>query len=637
MKLSIYLLGAAAAALSLGACSQDDARPEPATGYRLTFTVAEDDTRTTLVSQDVLRWMPSDRVGIYTVGVNRNPNTLTVADVNQTPVEFIGILKQMVSPGDKFYAYYPYNAAQSADPAAVTLSIPAAQSQEKANIYNGETNPLVALPMEFPGVEDSYACRMSSVRFKQLGAIIELQLYCSDPTLRSEAIRSVSFEADASIAGEFPFDLTSVTAKGELAISGYESETATVALEQPAAIPADKEDGARVYLTIAPGTYSGSIVVKTDVAHYTFKLAKPLTFERAVIKGMPADLARAERKEIVPINQLWYTTTDGEVAPVAESENSLIESNVYTNGKGVITFKNPVNEIPSFLFGQISNESRITGIRLPECISKIGAYAFFHCQNLVDISIPDNVEQIEYAAFGGCTKLQSINIPENVTTIGGSAFGYCSELKYFDCPYTSNDHRCLIIDNRLCGFAPAGLDWSTYDKYVYHIDAIIIGEGAFHGLNNVKRLFIGSVKKIEKNAFVNCSDLTILHCLYNAFEIEESAFENCTSFIGFQDAFYRNIPFPVTKIGRRAFKNCTALTEISFTEAIDSIDESAFQDCINLENIYCNRINPPYLGIHALDNTASATIYVPTPSVEAYKTASGWSEFADRIVGYDFQ
>jgi hypothetical protein len=30
------------------------------------------------------------------------------------------------------------------------------------------------------------------------------------------------------------------------------------------------------------------------------------------------------------------------------------------------------------------------------------------------------------------------------------------------------------------------------------------------------------------------------------------------------------------------------------------------------------------------------TIYVPTSSVEAYKTSEGWSDYAKYIIGYDF-
>jgi hypothetical protein len=36
------------------------------------------------------------------------------------------------------------------------------------------------------------------------------------------------------------------------------------------------------------------------------------------------------------------------------------------------------------------------------------------------------------------------------------------------------------------------------------------------------------------------------------------------------------------------------------------------------------------------DNASNRKIYVPTQSVTTYKQKSGWSEYADAIVGYDF-
>ena len=35
-------------------------------------------------------------------------------------------------------------------------------------------------------------------------------------------------------------------------------------------------------------------------------------------------------------------------------------------------------------------------------------------------------------------------------------------------------------------------------------------------------------------------------------------------------------------------------------------------------------------------NASERKIYVPRGSVEAYKSAAGWNEYADDIVGYDF-
>ena len=36
------------------------------------------------------------------------------------------------------------------------------------------------------------------------------------------------------------------------------------------------------------------------------------------------------------------------------------------------------------------------------------------------------------------------------------------------------------------------------------------------------------------------------------------------------------------------------------------------------------------------NNAAGRMIYVPRQSVDAYKSADGWKDYADYIVGYDF-
>ena len=64
--------------------------------------------------------------------------------------------------------------------------------------------------------------------------------------------------------------------------------------------------------------------------------------------------------------------------------------------------------------------------------------------------------------------------------------------------------------------------------------------------------------------------------------------------------------------------------------------------CSSLTSVYCKAITPPvavlYGGWEAFDNNASGrTIYVPMESVEAYKSASGWSDYADAIIGYNFE
>ena len=63
-----------------------------------------------------------------------------------------------------------------------------------------------------------------------------------------------------------------------------------------------------------------------------------------------------------------------------------------------------------------------------------------------------------------------------------------------------------------------------------------------------------------------------------------------------------------------------------------------FADCETLTSLYCKAITPPALGGSWVRgyNASDRKIYVPAESVEAYKTADGWSEYAADIVGYDF-
>jgi peptide methionine sulfoxide reductase MsrB len=62
-----------------------------------------------------------------------------------------------------------------------------------------------------------------------------------------------------------------------------------------------------------------------------------------------------------------------------------------------------------------------------------------------------------------------------------------------------------------------------------------------------------------------------------------------------------------------------------------------------LESVYCPAIVPPtakywsdYQQYAFHDNAQGRKIYVPAESVEAYKSASGWSYYADAIEGMNF-
>ena len=92
------------------------------------------------------------------------------------------------------------------------------------------------------------------------------------------------------------------------------------------------------------------------------------------------------------------------------------------------------------------------------------------------------------------------------------------------------------------------------------------------------------------------------------------------------------IPNSVRTIGDHAFSG-TSLKSATIGSGISSIGEEAFVNCFT---IYCKAVTPPTLASNVFGYGDSREIYVPRNSVEAYKTADGWKNYANYIVGYDF-
>lgn len=91
----------------------------------------------------------------------------------------------------------------------------------------------------------------------------------------------------------------------------------------------------------------------------------------------------------------------------------------------------------------------------------------------------------------------------------------------------------------------------------------------------------------------------------------------------------------VTMIGDDAFEYLNNLTSITLPDSVTSIGDCAFNGCRSLLNIYCMPVTPPTLGgTSVFDNNGSRRkIYVPAGSVNAYKSATRWSEYASDIIG----
>ena len=221
------------------------------------------------------------------------------------------------------------------------------------------------------------------------------------------------------------------------------------------------------------------------------------------------------------------------------------------------------------------------------------------CKNLKTIIIPDGTISIGAGAFVS-SSVESITIPNSVTSISESAFQTCLNLAEFICQYATEDRRSLIMDKVLVSVAAAGL--TSYD----------IPDG---------------VTKIGLGAFFNRKSIVSVTIPNTVTVIDGYAFQGCSSLANI------TIPEMVTKISSKAFGNCSSLMDITIPEAVTTVGYEAFYGCSTLTSVYCQSATPPTLGSRTFDgNAENRKIYVPAESVSAYKSASGWSTYADAIV-----
>ena len=88
---------------------------------------------------------------------------------------------------------------------------------------------------------------------------------------------------------------------------------------------------------------------------------------------------------------------------------------------------------------------------IPNSVTSIGEYAFYHCSELTSVTIPNSITSIDKASFYGCEGLTSVTIPNSVTSIGEYAFDYCSRLTSVTIPnsVTSIGYRAFYGCSRL--------------------------------------------------------------------------------------------------------------------------------------------------------------------------------------------
>lgn len=154
----------------------------------------------------------------------------------------------------------------------------------------------------------------------------------------------------------------------------------------------------------------------------------------------------------------------------------------------------------------------------------------------------------------------------------------------------------------------------------------------FKGQDKLQKIDMTSVKSVGNNAFRECSALVEVN-LPALETLGNSAFVYCTALA--------EVKFPAvlsSGVAANALRYCFALKKVDFGEidAAKGLLGFCLADCKVLEMLVIRNTNqPPKLTATAFNNTPIKTgtgyIYVPAAMVDAYKSATNWSVYADQI------
>ena len=195
--------------------------------------------------------------------------------------------------------------------------------------------------------------------------------------------------------------------------------------------------------------------------------------------------------------QIKYVTSNDQALEINEEGlfekfGANLKSNVYANGKGILTFDKDITKIGEYAF---RSNSELVEIILPETVKEIGMSAFSSCLSLSSIYLPKGLISIGADVFSNCSNLSSIKIPETVTFIGYRAFLWCENLVSINIPE-----------------GVTSIEDQTF-QYCFSLTSVTIPE---------------NVTLIKLDAFRECTSLESITIPKGVAEIEARAFLDCT-------------------------------------------------------------------------------------------------------------
>lgn len=254
---------------------------------------------------------------------------------------------------------------------------------------------------------------------------------------------------------------------------------------------------------------------------------------------------------------------------------------------------------------------------IPRAISDLNQ-AFNACPLMEKIVIPSSVTTLQPSAggngaFKSCCLLGAIILPRSLTEVGLYAMSSCYSLRVLSLPPTittvgrafpySYSLKKITIPKGLLSLGNYAFQESGIAKISLPSSLTSIGQRCFNGARSLRKINVpAGVREIKSYTFGICQSLEQV-------ELNEG----------------------LETIGEGAFDSAESLQTITIPSTVTSIGTNAFTYTYGLATVTVLATTPPTVGTSIFYNKGIRKIYVPAESVEAYKSATNWANYAEKI------
>lgn len=320
-----------------------------------------------------------------------------------------------------------------------------------------------------------------------------------------------------------------------------------------------------------------------------------------------------------------YSPSDGKTRLCVKVTDPSIEMKIYGYKSGSDTLNIIVDWGDNTSFDTYEND-----VNIHHSYNTIGIY-------IITISITSglfvfgNNNNNNYScvgAFNNRDRINAINLQYailgNNIEAGRGSFGACVNLKYIIFKTKHIVHINSYFTHIFNGSgAPKCL---IFDK-----NCTTIAEGVINEQHNLEilccPLHISSIHSIS--AYNLKSPINLVDYFKNITQTQQVLL----SYILSKDIHIDTENSTVNIISRLFLMNCTKVEVLHIPNSVTALNSDAIAYAIqySLKDIYFHSIIPPTITSSSIGNVGCIKFYVPAESVEAYKAATNWSAYADKI------